>query len=169
MNSPDPTSRQGAQPGNTNAVKHGLYSPRFTQIESGDPQKVVYTGVNDEIEMLRKSIRRIVEMSEAIHSLPEALDYLRILALASMSLSRLVRAQKLIADSEKGMSIGRAVPESGAASGDANSSEVSEEVDPTIEWAKCDPPDELRPWYSPKFDPSEYGEKGYDDEEGEHG
>jgi len=157
--------RPGAQPGNTNAVKHGLYSPRFPQLAAGDRGKVKYTGVRDEIDMLRMSIRRVVEMSEAIHSLPEALSYLRVLALASMSLSRLVRAQKLIADSEKGMSIGCPVSESSATSAGAGSSEESEVVDPTIEWARLDPPEELLNQYFRKFDPSEFGEKVEDDED----
>ena len=170
MTTPDSTNRrQGGQPGNTNAIKHGLYSPRFRQIESGKPVKVKYTGVSDEIDMLRKSIRRVVDLSEDIQSLPDALSYLRVLAFASMSLSRLVRAQKIIADSDKEMSIGRAVSEIGAALGDADSTEEMNEDDPTVEWAKLDPPEELLRRYSPKFDPSNYGENVEEDDEGEDG
>jgi len=165
MDSPNPASRRpGGQPGNTNAVKHGYHSPRFHSALFGDPVKVKYTGVSDEIEMLRKSIHRVVEMSEDIQSLRDALSYLRVLSLASMSLSRLVRAHKIIADSDYEMSIGSAVSENGATLDDAGSSKASGEYDPTIEWAKYDPPEELLDQYLRKFDPSEFGEKVEDDD-----
>jgi hypothetical protein len=154
MNSPDPINRKpGGQLGNTNAIKHGFYSPRFRQIETDQMQKIKYAGVTEEIEMLRKSIRRVVEWSEDIQSLPDALSYLRVLSFAAISLSRLVRAQQIISDSHYEMFIGRAVSEISAAVVEADPSEESDESDPTIQWAKCDPPEDSRPWYSPRFLP----------------
>jgi len=50
--------------------------------------------------MLRKSIRRVVDLSEDIQSLSEALVTCVVLAFASVSLSRLVRAQHTITDSD---------------------------------------------------------------------
>ena len=168
MSSSELTPRlPGAQPGNTNAFKHGLYSPRLRLSASGNPQKVKYTGISDEIELLRESIRHVAELNEDIHSLPEALSYLRVLALASMSLSRLVRAQKLITDSNNKMTIGRPVSEGGAVSEDASPTQESEEFDPTIQWARCDPPEGFLEQYLPKFNPADYGEKSEDDEEDE--
>ena len=55
--------RRGGQPGNTNAVKHGLYSRRF------DPDEIealsgMQEGVKDEIEVVRISLSRILEYLE---------------------------------------------------------------------------------------------------------
>lgn len=52
--------RRGGQPGNTNAVKHGLYSRRF------DPEEIealsgMQDGVKDEIEAVRVTLSRILE------------------------------------------------------------------------------------------------------------
>jgi hypothetical protein len=168
MNSPNPALRRpGGQPGNTNAIKHGFYSPRIRQNQSGHPHRVKYTGVRDEIDLLRMSIRRVVDWGEDIQSLPDALTFLRILALASISLSRLVRAQQVIADSDYELAIGRAVSdiseELGEADpseelGDAEASEELDEADPTEEWARADPPEGSNTSYQPEFDPSRYGD-----------
>jgi len=49
-----PKRKSGAQPGNTNALKSGFYSPRFTSIELGDLQTMLKAdGLNNEINLMR--------------------------------------------------------------------------------------------------------------------
>ena len=96
--------RRGGQPGNTNAVKHGLYSRRF------DPEEIEYLsgmqeGVKDEIEVARVSLARILDFIGQID--PTALkieDYVALQNLISKNVAtvgRLVQVQKALTDSEK--------------------------------------------------------------------
>lgn len=96
--------RRGGQPGNTNAVKHGLYSRRF------DPEEIEYLsgmqeGVKDEIEVARVSLARILDFIGQID--PAALkieDYVALQNLISKNVAtvgRLIQVQKALTDSEK--------------------------------------------------------------------
>jgi hypothetical protein len=81
-------------------MKHGFYSSRFRKSELTDLESTDTTALRDEIAMLRVCIRRAMEWSANIRSLSDATNFLRVVALASASLSRLVRTQKLVAGSE---------------------------------------------------------------------
>lgn len=83
-----PKRRLGAPPGNSNALKHGFYA-RHSRPSSA--------GLQDEINLLRVYIRRVVELSHDAASLPEAVSLLRVLSLAATSLTRLIRTQSYIA------------------------------------------------------------------------
>jgi hypothetical protein len=89
--------------GNTNALKHGFYSRRFRKSEIADLEATNFTGLRDEIAMLCVlciCIRRIVEWGSTIQSFPEAMIFMRVIALATGSLSRLVRTQQAIGGSD---------------------------------------------------------------------
>lgn len=86
----------GAPPGNTNALKHGFYSRRFNQVELADLEEVNDGDLEDEIALLRVSMRRVIEWSHDIKSFSDAVSYLRVIAMASASLSRLVRARHVM-------------------------------------------------------------------------
>jgi hypothetical protein len=109
--------RRGGQIGNTNAVSHGFYSRRFRKNEVEDLENSFFSGINDEIALLRVCIRRVIEWGKDIQCLPEALDFLRTISLASGSLSRLVRTQKLIAGSGLDRAIEEAILDIGAEMG----------------------------------------------------
>jgi hypothetical protein len=109
--------RRGAPIGNTNAVSHGFYSRRFRKNEVQDLQNSYFSGINDEIAMLRVCIRRAIEWGKDIQSLPEAMDFLRTISLAAGNLSRLVRTQKLIAGSGLDRAIEQAILEVSAEMG----------------------------------------------------
>jgi len=109
--------RRGAPVGNTNAVTHGFYSRRFRKNEVQDLENAYFSGISDEIAMLRVCIRRAIEWGKDIQCLPEALDFLRTISLATGNLSRLVRTQKLIAGSGLDRAIEQAILEVGAEMG----------------------------------------------------
>ena len=96
---PSPCRRGGAPFGNTNALKHGFYSSRFRKSEIADLEATNFTALLDEIAMLRVCIRRMMEWSGSINNFPDALSFMRVMALATASLSRLVRTQEAIGGS----------------------------------------------------------------------
>jgi uncharacterized protein YjcR len=87
---------RGAPFGNTNALKHGFYSRSFRDIDCHDLEQVHFQGLEDEITMLRVFIRRVTEISRSITTFTEGVSLLRVLSLASISLTRLLTTQKVI-------------------------------------------------------------------------
>lgn len=94
--------RRGGQPGNTNAVKHGLYSRRF------DPEEVealsgMQDGVKDEIEAVRVTLSRILKyLNEVDMSNMKAEDYSAVVSLVSKNaatVGRLMQIDKALNDS----------------------------------------------------------------------
>lgn len=99
--------RRGGQPGNTNAVKHGLYSARFfpEEIEAlSDMQE----GVKDEIELVRVTssrIQRYIDQKtiEGDIVAMDAEDYvalLNLLAKNSATVARLMQVDKALKDAQ---------------------------------------------------------------------
>ena len=87
--------KRGGQPGNTNALKHGFYSRRFTTLEHNDLESTLDDDLQSEVEMLRVQIRRVFDRSSEIDNLEQATYLLRILALAVGRLAALLRVQSL--------------------------------------------------------------------------
>lgn len=94
--------RRGAQPGNTNAVKHGLYSRRF------DPEEVealsgMQDGVKDEIELARVNLSRIAEYINSVDmSNLTVEDYValqNLIAKYTATVGRLKQIDKALSDS----------------------------------------------------------------------
>lgn len=94
--------RRGGQPGNTNAVKHGLYSRRF------DPEEVealsgMQDGVKDEIEAVRVTLSRILDYLNGTDvSKLKAEDYAAVVSLVSKNaatVGRLMQIDKMLNDS----------------------------------------------------------------------
>jgi hypothetical protein len=96
---------RGAQPNNTNAVKHGFYSRRFDKLETSDLDIALLDGLDDEIAMLRVVIRRVFNYT---HSVDQNLDTwstaLSTLGSAATRLAHLLRTQKLLGGADKDMS-----------------------------------------------------------------
>ena len=95
-----PQRLRGAQPGNSNALKHGFYSRYFRPVDVTDLDSQLDLNLLDEITMLRVYIRRLLEHSDEILDIEDAMDLLRVLSLASTSLTRLIRVQNQIHDPE---------------------------------------------------------------------
>ncbi len=89
--------KRGAQPRNTNAVSHGFYARKFKPTELKDLEGSNFNGLYDEIAALRVFTRRLIELGKTAHTLAEVTDLVRVLCLSSTCLTRLVRAQHLIA------------------------------------------------------------------------
>ena len=78
--------KPGAQPGNTNALKHGEYSKRLdTTISTSDP-----LGMDEEIAMLRFAMRRVFTFAEH-HEEQDIQTWGDTLNLLSRSASRLAQ------------------------------------------------------------------------------
>lgn len=87
------TRKRGAQPGNQNALKHGFYSSRFKKIELDDLD-VVNAGVQDEIALLRISIRRLFEyVTDEAVDVETWIKYLSTISAALARLSALLKVQ----------------------------------------------------------------------------
>jgi hypothetical protein len=91
--------RRGAPAGNLNAVKHGFYSSRFRKTDRDALDNNEFTGLSQEIAMLRLLIRRVVHEAARIEDFYQLLETLRVVSLASSSLSHLAKTHTLIAAS----------------------------------------------------------------------
>jgi hypothetical protein len=81
--------------GNTNALKHGLYAQRFTDIERGHLKKMPALDLAQEIALLRVTVDRITEaISDADKKEKPALY--NSLTLALTTITGMVRTQNII-------------------------------------------------------------------------
>ena len=86
--------KRGGQPGNRNAVQHGLYAQQLGKLEGGQD---AVEGLTDQIAMLRLSVRETARRAEADPK-PEAdLELLRAVTAACTAINRLVRTHKVLA------------------------------------------------------------------------
>ena len=89
--------KRGAQPGNTNALKHGLYARYFTQAEKDDLKG--QSILDSEIDMLRVAMQRL--FSRTGNADEKTLTAtLTALARVSASLARLIEANRRIRDQD---------------------------------------------------------------------
>jgi hypothetical protein len=93
---PAPKRRRGGQSDNTIVLKHGFYSSHFRRSDLKDLDNCEFSGIKDEITMLRVNIRRCIEFSDQVTTLTEAMELLRTLSLASIALARLIKTQYLL-------------------------------------------------------------------------
>ena len=90
------TRDQGAQPGNTNALKHGFYSPRFKKGEVIDLESALANGLDDEVSMLRVITRRLFDLSDGETDPEKLAATVGTLGAAATRLAGLMRTQSLI-------------------------------------------------------------------------
>jgi hypothetical protein len=91
---------RGAQLGNTNALKHGLYSSRARRAEILLPDPVSLAELSSEIELLRVVTRRFLQAQNELEGsldLKAHLSILRATALSVESIRRMVRARMVLA------------------------------------------------------------------------
>jgi ABC-type transporter Mla subunit MlaD len=88
--------KPGAPKGNKNAYKHGFYCRDFTQIEAGDLESALREGLQDEIAMLRISLRRLFQLSKESKDLETSAKILSSLSHASSQLANLLRTHKML-------------------------------------------------------------------------
>ena len=95
-NQKSPSPRRGAPPGNLNALKHGFYARQFKKAELTGLEQCDFDGLNDEIAILRVYIRRLIQQGSDTTDLYETAGILRILCLATASLTRLIKTQHFL-------------------------------------------------------------------------
>ena len=101
-----PHRSPGGQPGNLNArsspcaLKHGFYSRQIKKADLADLDSFQFAGLDDEITILRVYLRRLIELGKDIDAFEGMLSQVRGMCMASASLNRLLRTQKLIAPPE---------------------------------------------------------------------
>jgi hypothetical protein len=81
---------------NLNALKHGFYARRYRQADLEDLADCKFTGLKEEMTMLRVFMRGVIEQSSSVGSLEESIEVLRVLAVAAASLTRMARTQKFL-------------------------------------------------------------------------
>ncbi len=91
-----PTRKRGGQPGNVNAATHGFYSRQLQPNDLAEVEETRFATVDQEIELMRISIRRLIETSAPPKTVAEANDQVRTLCLAMQTLSSLLRTQYLL-------------------------------------------------------------------------
>ena len=97
-NDQPPTSRKrGAQPGNTNALRHGFYSRYLHQLELDDLDQIVSEDMDGEIALVRSLIRRTVEFSEGVDSLEQAIKLLNSIGMNAQHLSAIIYKRHMLA------------------------------------------------------------------------
>lgn len=92
--------RRGAPIGNTNALKHGFYARKFKPTDLSGIEDFQFSGLDEEITMLRIYIRRVIEMGADVQDLPRVMALLHVISLATISLTRLIRTQHLVFSSQ---------------------------------------------------------------------
>ena len=93
---PKPRRLRGAPLNNLNALKHGFYARKFRPADLVDLAESNFKGLEEEMTMLRVYMRSVIEKSPSAASLAESIEILRILSLASTSLTRMARTQKYL-------------------------------------------------------------------------
>jgi hypothetical protein len=94
-----PKKKRGAPPGNTNAIKHGYYSPRFGPASRRDPQNLDSTGIVDQIDLLKLYLRHVRELSDQLENVHDQASLLNVLTQSMASLTRLMHIQRIISGS----------------------------------------------------------------------
>ena len=89
-------SKRGAPYGNTNNLKHGYYARNLHHLDLSGPENHDFHGLQDEINLIRAQIRRVVQLADQEQNFEQALNLLRILCLSTTTLTRLVKTQKLL-------------------------------------------------------------------------
>jgi hypothetical protein len=90
--------KKGAQPGNLNAFKHGLYSEQLRSrfLEVADSEALDVKGLQSEIAMLRKLIAHTGGYAEDVEDVDVAVKLLGALSMAGGRLSAMLRTQQIL-------------------------------------------------------------------------
>lgn len=95
--------KRGAQPGNLNALKHGIYSKRTIPIDAKDRESLLSTSLDDEIKMLRTATLWIFQLATQVEDIDQAIKALGALGLASIRTSRLLKTQKELGNGDQAL------------------------------------------------------------------
>ncbi len=94
---PPSSRRQGGQPGNTNALKHGFYTRRFRKRDLSGVESINLKNLAEEVALIRIFTRRMVEDSVKDPDYYDNISVLRAICLASGTISRIIKTQTFLA------------------------------------------------------------------------
>ncbi len=86
--------KQGAQPGNNNALKHGLYIHRARVRNTNPIEKAALYDLSDHIRYLKDYLRHLYEAGIKTNDLHEINETMRSMALGALGLGRLVHVHE---------------------------------------------------------------------------
>jgi len=81
-----------------NAFKHGFYTRRFKKRDLSGVEATNIKGLAEEIALIRIFTRRLVETADPSADLYELAGVLRTVCLASATITRIIRAQAILAN-----------------------------------------------------------------------
>ena len=96
--------KQGAQPGNLNAFRHGFYSKLFQPLDAEDLEGIFSSSLEEEIAMLRIATQRTFKLARQIDDIDQAIKALGALGLASIRTSQLLKSQKELGNGDQALS-----------------------------------------------------------------
>ncbi len=91
-----PSRRQGGQPGNSNAYKHGFYTRRLRQRDLSGVETTNLKSLAEEIALIRVFTRRTVEEFVKDPDYYDIVAVLRAICLASGTITRIIRTQSFL-------------------------------------------------------------------------
>jgi hypothetical protein len=91
-----PKKSRGGQPGNLNALKHGFYTRYFTNHDLAGVTSTDFDGLMEEIAIIRLYARRLIELDNLSADISQVTNILRILCLASLTITRLVKTRQIL-------------------------------------------------------------------------
>lgn len=97
---PVPKRKRGAPIGNTNALKHGFYASALKAEKAAQLEEHNFTGLDEEREIIRYFIRRVIELGSETDNLEQAVSLLKVTAMAVTSLSRIYRTEMFLGVTE---------------------------------------------------------------------
>jgi len=95
--------RPGAPKGNFNALKHGFYTRRLKKRDLTGVESTDVSGLIEEIALIRVFTRRLIESCAPEADAYELAEILRILCLASSTITRVVKTQYLLSTTDTGL------------------------------------------------------------------
>src|SRR4030042_5857777 len=100
---PSTKKHSGAPKGNLNALKHGFYTRRLNKRDLSGIETTDIKSLAEEIALIRVFTRRLVETCDHSANFYELADTLRILCLASSTITRILRAHSIITGNMGGL------------------------------------------------------------------
>jgi|GEM_PF-1354444 len=100
--SPKPHRRRGGQPGNQNALRHGLYAKNLGQISPFEYDEADMRNLLGEVAMLKDIMYQLYTRAEGCEDTDQLNNLLRGLSIAGISISRLLQIHSRVAIMREG-------------------------------------------------------------------
>jgi hypothetical protein len=99
---PKPRRLRGGQPGNQNALRHGLYAKNLGQVSPSEYDEAEMRNLLGEVAMLKDIMYQLYTKADRCEDTDQLNDILRGLSIAGLSISRLLQTHSRIAIMREG-------------------------------------------------------------------